>query len=509
MGARPGASTHALTQPGEAAHPGAAAQSGIAAHPGTIGANRIGAGAENRIGTGANAGNRVGQTNNAAMNNRSPISSRTTGGRSVNVGNQTINLANNNYRASFANHPFYHGYWNGNGWGGGGFGRFGGYGFGPFGYGGFGYGPFGYGGGFGYGGLGYGGFGFGRGYFGYPLGWGLGAWGLGSLLYGSGYLGYNNPYYGGGGGGSFGSYSYAQPIPVSYGSTSATAATDGTNPADALLNDAIAAFKQGDYDTALTIVNRAITQYASDSVLHEFRALVLFAKGDYRESAATLHSVLAVGPGWDWTTMSSLYPSIAVYTDQLRALENYVRSHPQDGAARFVLAYHYTTAGHTDAAARQLEQVVQLVSNDRVAADLLRMLKPPSAGQSVAGQPGDQAGPTPRPPAESTAVTGDQAQPAPKPIDPAMLVGTWSASKPDGSKFELALNKDSTFRWKFTQGKQTNDFTGKYTVEGNVLALERKEGGALVGEVSPEGNGKFKFKAVGGPPDDPGLDFQH
>ena len=447
----------------------------------------------------------MGQANNAAITNRSAISSRTGGGNSVNVGNRTVNLANNNYQASFANHSFYHGYWNGNGWGG--FGRFG---YGPFGYGGFGYGPFGYGR-FGYGGFGYGGLGFGGlGYFGYPLGWGLGGWGLGSLLYGSGYLGYNNPYYGGGGGGgSFGGYSYSQPIPVNYGSTGAATATDGTNPADAMLNDAIAAFKQGDYDTALNIVNRAITKYPSDSVLHEFRALVLFAKGDYREAAATLHSVLAVGPGWDWTTMSTLYPSIAVYTDQLRALENYVRSHPQDGAARFVLAYHYTTAGHTDAAARQLEQVVQLVSNDRVAADLLRMLKPPAAGQSVAGQPSDQAGPTPRPPAETTAARSDQTQPAPKPIDPATIVGTWSASKPDGSKFELAVNKDSTFHWKFTQGKQTNEFTGKYTVDGNVLALERKEGGALVGEVIPEGNGKFKFKAVGGPPDDPGLDFQH
>jgi tetratricopeptide (TPR) repeat protein len=450
----------------------------------------------------------VGQSNNAAISSRSGISSRTVGGNSVNIGNQTVNLANNNYSASFNNHSFYHGYWNGNGWGGGGFGRFGG--FGPFGYGGFGYGgfgPFGYGG-FG---LGYGGFGFGRGYFGYPLGWGLGAWGLGSLLYGSGYLGYNNPYYGGGGGGgSFGGYSYSQPIPVNYASTSVAATTDSTtqNPADAMLNDAIAAFKQGDYDTALNIVNRAITQYPSDSVLHEFRALVLFAKGNYREAAATLHSVLAVGPGWDWTTLSTLYPNIAIYTDQLRALENHIRNHPQDGAARFVLAYHYMTEGHADAAARQLEQVVQLVSNDRVAAELLRMLKPPAAGQSATGQATDQRGPAPRPPAESATAPSEQSQPAPKPIDPATLTGTWSASKPDGSKFELALNKDSTFRWKFTQGKQTNDFTGKYSVEANVLSLERKEGGALVGEVIPEGNGKFKFKAVGGPADDPGLDFQ-
>jgi len=489
----PGSQPHTFAQPGTNA-PRAATGA-----PATGGVNRAGTGAGNAFGTATAAGNRVGTgtgnrtglTNSAAINGRSAINSRTVGGKSVNIGNQTVNLANNNYRASFANHPFYHGYWGG---------------FGPYGYGGFGYGPFGYGG-FGYGfgsGLGYGlGFGLGYGLFGRPLGWGLGGWGLGSMMYGSGYLGYNNPYYGGGG--SFGGYSYAQPIPVDYAGTQVPVQGDGTNPADAMLNDAIAAFKQGDYDAALSIVNSAITKYPSDSVLHEFRALVLFAKGQYRDAAATLHSVLAVGPGWDWTTLSSLYPSITTYTDQLRALENFVRAHPQDGAARFVLAYHYMTAGHKDAAARQLEQVTQLVSNDRVATDLSRMLKPPAA----AAQSSDQPGPIPRPPAESaTATSPEPAQPAPKPIDPATLAGTWSASRPDGSKFELALNNDSTFRWKFTQGKQTNDFSGKYTVEGNVLALERKEGGALVGEVIPEGNRKFKFKAVGGPPDDPGLDFQ-
>jgi hypothetical protein len=33
--------------------------------------------------------------------------------------------------------------------------------------------------------------------------------------------------------------------------------------------------------------------------------------------------VLSVGPGWDWTTLIGLYPSIDVYTTQLRALEDF------------------------------------------------------------------------------------------------------------------------------------------------------------------------------------------
>src|SRR5262249_2707772 len=178
------------------------------------------------------------------------------------------------------------------------------------------------------------------------------------------------------------------------------------------------------------------------------------------------HSVLAVGPGWDWTTMSTLYDDISVYTTQLRALENFVREHPQDGAARFVLGYHYMTGGHADAARREFEQVMKLVSNDRVASDLFRMLSPPKEAQ--AATPGGEE-PRPQPPPESPS----EAPPI-NPVNPNQLLGSWRASREDGSKFELTLNKDGTFDWKFARPKEKAvEFGGKYTVEQNVLALER------------------------------------
>lgn len=208
-----------------------------------------------------------------------------------------------------------------------------------------------------------------------PLGWGYGGWGLGGLAYNSGYLWYSNPYYDT----SYIGYNYAQPIPVDYSAPLAVAGAQG-NPADAALNAAVAAFKQNDYDAALDIINKAIAQYPTDSVMHEFRALVLFAKGDYQQAAATIHSVLAIGPGWDWTTLASMYPNIVIYTDQLRALEAFVRANPQDGASRFLLGYQYMTAGHTDAAARQFQEVVSLVPGDRIAGDMLKMISAVAAG---------------------------------------------------------------------------------------------------------------------------------
>ncbi|HUE15246.1 MAG TPA: tetratricopeptide repeat protein [Planctomycetaceae bacterium] len=378
----------------------------------------------------------------------------------------------------------------------------------------------GIGGDYGWGGA-YGGYG---GYGWTPLGWGLGAWGLGALGYNSGYLPYSNPY--DNGSDSYGNYSYSQPIPVAYDAPR-PALADGVHPADAILNDAVAAFKQHDYAAALSIANKGIAQFPDDSVLHEFRGLVLFAQGSYQPAAAAIHSLLAIGPGWDWPTLSSMYADVSVYTEQIRKLESFVRAHPKDGSSRFLLAYQYLSCGSIDAAGRQLAQVVKLVPSDRVAADLLKM-----ASASQEGQPAETvvaAKPVPQPSGGS--------KPTAMPIDPATLVGTWKAARDDGSMFELTLMKDSTFNWKFSQEHQQTpaaattaqrasdqnflnpelkrfgnvrspqEFGGTYTVEGNVLALQRKNGGSLIAEVTPGGDRNFNFKLLGGPADDPGLAF--
>lgn len=396
------------------------------------------------------------------------------GGNSFRLGNRSINLARDGYRPSQFRRSWYRGYWGGGNWGRGGGGR-------PWGYGGgFGQG-WGYGGGYGWGGGG-GGYGW------RPLGWGLGAWGLGSLIYNSGYLGYFNPYYGP----QFaGVYDYSEPIPVVY---SETTYVDET--AEQSLNAAMEAFRQGNYDAALDIVNQAVSRHPEDAVLHEFRALVLFAKRDYVQAAATIHSVLALGPGWNWETLNSIYGDVGVYTLHLRALEGFVRENPEDAGARFLLAYHYMCTGHPDASIRHLERVVELVPEDRVGRDLLTMLRT-STGSSAAAAPE----PTIQPPQEPA--------PAGPAIEANRLYGSWSAARDDGSRFELVLNPDSTFTWKFLPRDQAPQIlTGKFTVEGNALALEREEGGSLVGEVRPEGDNRFNFKLLGAPESDRGLDFR-
>jgi len=313
---------------------------------------------------------------------------------------------------------------------------------------------------------------------------------------------YSNPYYVAPSAGPV-FYNYAQPIPV---------ALDGDNSASAAARQdfdaALGQFKAGEYPAALALVNKAIQGQPSDAVMHEFRALVLFAMKDYSQAAATIHSVLAVGPGWDWATLSSLYPNVDVYTPQLRDLESYVGSNPNGANARFLLGYHYMTAAHPKEAADKFREVIRLVPGDRVAADLYRMV----GGHNGQAVPADRTPSTiPPRPVQAQLVP---AQPVPsqtttdkKPVNAAAMVGNWHSSRSDGSKFDLNLTQDKTFAWKFSQQQRNEDFSGTYMTEGALLILQRSNGGAMVGQIALDGTDRFSFKLLGAPADDAGLAF--
>lgn len=161
------------------------------------------------------------------------------------------------------------------------------------------------------------------------------------------------------------------------------------------MDAAIAAFHQEDFDEALASVKRGLDQCPNDPSLHEFRGLVLFAKGSYQEASASVHLAIAVRPAWNWKKVGRLYSDIALYTKQLRALEAFTKKHPDDNAARFLQAYHYLVIGYPESAARELEMVIRLESSDRVAAELLKGL--PKA-QSIQPTPAGALGiPTQRP----------------------------------------------------------------------------------------------------------------
>src|SRR5262249_54060922 len=141
------------------------------------------------------------------------------------------------------------------------------------------------------------------------------------------------------------------------------------------------AFKRGDYIAAQKQVEQSIADVPRDPVMHEFRALTLSAQKKYQEAAATVYAVLSAGPGMSWDTLKSLYPDVQTYTKQLQDLEQYVKEHPKEPDAKFLLAYHSLTLEQPEAAIPLLEEVVQLQPKDQLSAQILKVLKsPPQEG---------------------------------------------------------------------------------------------------------------------------------
>jgi tetratricopeptide (TPR) repeat protein len=215
--------------------------------------------------------------------------------------------------------------------------------------------------------------------------------------------------------------------------------------------------------------------------------------GRYKESAAAVYAVLAVGPGWDWTTLSSFYPNTDIYTAQLRALERYHRQNPGMGDADFLLGYHYLTCGYLDEAIARFKAAVRLNPQDRLSAQLLASLTPSDA----AAPAGDAAVP---------AAPAAPATPA-APVTAAGLAGSWTATRPGSAPIQLALRPDNTYTWDYSQENKPQSFQGSYSVADNLLILKQGTSPVMVGQVTPLGDGSFNFKLAGGSSSDPGLTF--
>ena len=251
--------------------------------------------------------------------------------------------------------------------------------------------------------------------------------------------------------------------------------------------------KEGNYALALQRADAALVGNPNDSSLHEFRALCLFALGRYDESASALYAVLSVGPGWDWPTLIGLYPTIDIYTAQLRALEDYEKANAQSSTSRFVLAYHYLTQGHIEAAANLFKQVVALKPDDTLSAKLLEQLQ--STRQNPTGS-GAQAPSPPEPVSVNTSLP-----------EGATISGTWTAQRNPDTSVTLTIQPGGAFQWQVNQKGQTQQFSGTANFGSGILTLLPDKSPPIVGRVSWTDLNHMTFRVVGDRPDSPGLSF--
>jgi tetratricopeptide (TPR) repeat protein len=179
---------------------------------------------------------------------------------------------------------------------------------------------------------------------------------------------------------------YSQPIAV-------PTAEEVGNTDEAIVGDSMdyftqarSSFKSSKYTEATAETERALKLLPGDRTIHEFRALCLFARKRYQEAAAALYAVLAAGPGWDWKTMSALYPNNDTYTQQLRALERYVNENRKDAKGRFLLGYHYMVLNERDTARDQFRLAVERQPKDKLSAQLAEALAEKAPAGSSGGR---------------------------------------------------------------------------------------------------------------------------
>ena len=248
----------------------------------------------------------------------------------------------------------------------------------------------------------------------------------------------------------------------------------------------------------------------NDTVLHEVRALALFALGRYPEAAATLNAILAVAPGMDWTTMSSLYGSVDTYTGQLRKLEDFCRSNPGSAAGHFVLAYHYLVGGHADLAAEALKVVVAKQPGDIVSKRLLESLEPPAEAKATPAEAKAARAEAPQPTEPTAEPQGAPQAEAQDPTEAGPetdLVGTWKATEGKNT-VTLKIGEDSSFTWKAEpDGKPAIELKGTLDSAADQIALQTEAQGTMVANVKSQGPDAFDFIVEGAPKDAKPLQF--
>ena len=102
-----------------------------------------------------------------------------------------------------------------------------------------------------------------------------------------------------------------------------------TEASNSYLDDALAAFRAGNYSDAMRNAGHTLVDSPQDQTAHQIMELSLLATDDYRGAAMEAHAVVQFGGVPTWSDVYGLYGNADTYTDQLRGLEKFVRDNPQ------------------------------------------------------------------------------------------------------------------------------------------------------------------------------------
>lgn len=141
--------------------------------------------------------------------------------------------------------------------------------------------------------------------------------------------------------------------------------------ANARLWSAQDAFQSGRYSAALnwaTASDLRVPRARTSALIAQIR----LAQGDVRSAAAQARAAAAMEPVIGWQTLFSYYGFVIPrFSQQLHALQEFVRQNPSSADGHFLLGYLYLILGQDEAAHAELAIAAVIEPNDLVAKNLL------------------------------------------------------------------------------------------------------------------------------------------
>ena len=310
-------------------------------------------------------------------------------------------------------------------------------------------------------------------------------------------------------------YDYSQPINV----TSTPPATSVAESTEQVFSAARDSFKAGDYSRALELTDQVLKQTPDAAVVHEFRALCLFALKRYDEAAAVDYAVLTAGPGWNWSTLVGPLSRCrhlhqpATSARSLRAVQSQLgiwrvlarlplpgsgkqRCGRQRGFRRWSSSCPPTSSRPDSPSSTRRRPRSPRRPNQ---ADPGRSLSRPAA-------PAGRSGPARRRRRQSAPGRGSRrrpvrtangSSPSLRRHRPPVWSVAWKAQASPDVAIALTLEADGKFAWEVDTKGNKQTLNGIAGFKDNTLALLQQDGPPLVGKVTPDGANKFVFAPDG------------
>lgn len=332
-------------------------------------------------------------------------------------------------------------------------------------------------------------------------------WVAGSTFFSAGLGKYENPYISGRSGAPV---DYSLPV-----DTEQFLLTDREPQALAFgpLSEAMDLMRAGNYSQALARFDGLVAQDPGNVALHELRSLALFGLQRFDEAAETLYAVLSVAPGSNWTTMIAEFGSLEVYNRSLGALREHLRTPQHTSAGHFVIAYHYLSQGHSDAARVHFQRASEGEPRDQVSRLMIDLLPDPkSSGPPaavIAETPEEAVSAVEQPPIEDEDNVAEKQEELAAEVARAAApyLGQWNSRGAAGEPISVEFLDDGSFRWKRGGTPPVFESEGRYEINSDMIGLQFATGALLLARIGKIESGQVVVEPMRAPPGTAELTF--